>query len=206
MRIFFTGQRRIVGQPLIHLTDHFRGSPFLRTEDSAASGSAAEHVPDIAGDAETAPGQLGDHKIICDGFQILKPGCSVCDRTVLFVQKSVAERLQHSDTAVVCRAAADPYDEPAAALSDGIADHFAHAIGGGVKRVPFLLRDKHKPCRSCHLDHCCGGSVYDPIFTHDRVAERTGDPDAADPAAHIAGQRFHRPFPAIGQRPDSHLR
>ena len=195
----------VAAQPLIHLHNHGGICTLLWAVDGAAPLLPAHGVGHVAGDAEGALLQLGNHVGFGNLHQILQALGPVGDLGTVFVQHTEAQSLEHTHATVVGGAAADAHDEMAAALSDGVPNHLPHAVGGGVQGVAFLLCHQSDTRRSRHLYNGGGSLLDDTVNALHRLAQRSGDQYLLRTAAHAQGQGFHRSLSAVGQGADTDL-
>ncbi len=189
-------------EPPVHLPDHRGRRALLRTVDCAGSLFAAERIGHITRDAEGAFRQLGQHLILRDFYQLLQSLCSERRLISALVEHPISQSLQHADAAVIGCTSADAYDEAAAAVRNGIFDDLAYAVCGGVHGVALLIADKHDSGSSRHLHDGRSGLLQYAIGTVHGLAQRTGDCDRFQPAAHTQRKRLNRALAAIRQRTD----
>ena len=138
--------------------------------------------------------------------------CDICKvfsvdagRRAVRMEEACAERREHAEAGVICRAAANADDEVAAAAFGSGEDEFAEAVCRRVKWV--ALRGGHhgKPRCISHFDD--GGLVLREEAEAARYlfAERPCDRDGDDLAREPFCQRVNRAFASIGEREDARL-
>ena len=205
LRIKLLCKLRIVVQPAVHPLDAFRSCSLLRTVNSAASVFSAQGIGYIAGNAEGTFFQLWQHMRIVDANKLLQSLRSWPNCISVPVQKVKSQRLQHSNAAVVGRAAADTDDEAAAALLNGIEDHLSHSAGGGIQWISAGRWNQRQSCRRRHLHHRRLFVRQYSIGAVDLFSQRSGDTELPIASVHPADQCIHRSFAAIRDRFDHNL-
>ena len=134
-----------------------------------------------------------------------KSPCPDTGRFAFRIQEFVAQRRQHTDSAVIGSTSSDADDKIPAAFLNGVFDHLAHAVGGRIQRTFILSHKDNAGCRrhlhdrgACLPDHAVGclypglqGAVY--IHRHHL---------AAKPLC----QGFRCPFSAVCQRLHDYFR
>ena len=143
--------------------------------------------------------------LVRDRVQLLQPLCAERHLRAVFVQQAIAQRLQHTDAAVVRGAAADADDEMTAALGNGVADDLADAVARGVHRIQLRFGDERDARRARHLHDGETALRQDAVQALDRTPEGTRDQNALELAAHADRERLDRALAAVGERTHNDL-
>lgn len=127
------------------------------------------------------------------------------DGVAQVIPKAETQGLEYPNTPVIGGTAPNAHQKAAAALPNGVPNHFTYAIGGGEQGIVLGWRHQGKPQCPGHLNrrHACGWE--NTVGAAHRGTQRAGHGHLFRHSTHTRDQRLHSSFAAVSQRTNVRL-